>query len=406
MLRFSIWLLVICGSIGQAQKCIEGRNITGHCSKFQVTVKSSRPEIKAKLFIAPGKGEFNGTIKIGSCEINGTITSTKQIQTLTIGSRDSFSSPITIVANTTGVAMQENTETPKVVCSTAPFTLTDGKLTTIVGLKIKKKMGAYLILDDSIEFVKTDKQKDDGQDVGLICGIVGGVVLIFIALVLFIGGCCCWCKEDKKKDVNDKKEDSKIKKTSQKKSVTGKSTCPTPVPMAQPKASMEWTAKDETMRTAEGTTSQSNLDSIGADRAGLIVQNMKKRSDKEHERAVGRIQEASQCRVTAKADPFIGDLKAETKKLEEQLAALESQDVKNEAAIAETKSKIAEYKQRKAKLGQDTLRGANVVATASTQASASTARSTVTAVQPTESNTTANNTTNDVTSKEATESKI
>ncbi|KAI6193169.1 hypothetical protein M3Y96_00990000 [Aphelenchoides besseyi] len=385
MLRFSIWLLIICGSIGLAQKCIKSRNITGHCSKFRVAVRSSRPEIEANLFIASGQGEFNGSITIG----NG-----------------SFSSPIEITASQYNMTMKQKGGNPQTVCSTAPFTLTDGKVTTTVGLKINRKVGAYLVLDDSLEFVKTDKQKDDGPDVGLICGTVGGVVLIFIALALFIGGCCCWRKEDEKKDVNDKKEDSKIKKTSQKKSVTGKSTRPTPVPMAQPKASMEWTAKDETMRTAEGSTSQSNLDSIGADRAGLIVQNMKKRSDKEHERAIGRIQEASQRRVTAKADPFIGDLKAETKKLGEQLAALESQDVKDEAAIAETKSKIGEYKQRKAKLGQDTLRGANVVATASTQASASTARSTVTAVQPTESNTTANNTTNDVTSKEATENKI
>ncbi|KAI6193230.1 hypothetical protein M3Y96_00996500 [Aphelenchoides besseyi] len=221
MLRFSIWLLIICGSIGQAQKCIESRNITGHCSKFQVAVNSNAPEIKAKLFIAPGKHEFNDS--------------------MTVDNGNPFPSPNEIVASQYNMTMKQKGGNPQTVCSTAPFTLTDGKVTTTVGLKINRKVGANLVLDDSPEFVKTDiatKPKNDGPDVGLICGIVGGVVLIFIALALFIGGCCCWCKKDKRRSKCQEGE-LDVKKMSQKKSVTAKSTRPTPVPMVQPKASME-----------------------------------------------------------------------------------------------------------------------------------------------------------------------
>ncbi|KAI6218780.1 hypothetical protein M3Y95_01152100 [Aphelenchoides besseyi] len=401
MLRFSIWLLVICGSMVQAQKCIEGRNITGQCASFQVAVKSNGPEIKSTLSIAPGNGDFNGSITIGQCTISGLFSSAGQ--TFTTGPGKSFTSPVAIVANTTGVTMQEDTEIPKQMCTTAPFTSTDGKVIATVGLNISKTAGANLVLDNSVDFVVTDKKEDNSRDVPVICGIVGGVVLIFIALSISVGS-CCWCKKDKKKD-------PKPKKKSQKKATTKKSVRPTPAQMAQPKASMEWTAQDNTMRTAEGVTSQSTLDAIGGDRARLIVQAMKKRSDKEHEKAVDRVQEASQRQVAAKADPFIAELEAETKKLEAQLKALESQEAKDQAAIAATKSKIAEYKQRKAKLDEDTLHGVNDLVTASTQASATTAHSTVTAAQPTDSNISVNNTTtnqstNDVTSKEATENKI
>ncbi|KAI6224058.1 hypothetical protein M3Y95_00842800 [Aphelenchoides besseyi] len=403
MLRFSIWLLVVCGSMVQAQKCIEGRNITGQCPNFQVAVKSNGPEMKATLFIAPGKNKFNGTIKIGSCEIKSMISSGNPTQTITLGSGAAFSSPIEIVASQHNVTMKGKGENAQPVCSTAPFTLTDGKVNTTVGLNIQKTSGANLVLDNSVDFVVAEEEKDDGPDVPVICGIVGGVALLFIALSISIGS-CCWCKKDKKKDL-------KPKKKSQKKPTTKKSVRPTPVQMAQPKASIECTAQDNTMRTAEGATSQSTLDAIGGDRARLIVQAMKKRSDKEHEKAVDRVQEASQRQVAAKADPFIAELEAETKKLEAQLKALESQEAKDRAAIAATKSKIAEYKQRKAKLDEDTLHGVNDLVTASTQASATTAHSTVTAAQPSDSNVSVNNTTtnqstNDVTSKEATENKI
>ncbi|KAI6224002.1 hypothetical protein M3Y95_00836600 [Aphelenchoides besseyi] len=401
MLRFSIWFLVICGSMVQAQKCIEGRNIPGQCPNFQVAVKSNGPEIKATLSITPGKNKFNGTIKIGSCEIKSMISSDNLTQTITLGSGAAFSSPIEIVASQHNVTMKGKGGILQTVCSTAPYTLTDGKVITTVGLDIQKTSGANLVLGNSVDFVVAEEKKDDGRDVPVICGIVGGVALLFIALSISV---CCWCKKDKKKD-------PKPKKKSQKKPTTKKSVRPTPVQMAQPKASLECTAQDNTMRTAEGVTSQSTLDAIGGDRARLIVQAMKKRSDKEHEKAVDRVQEASQRQVAAKADLFIAELEAETKKLEAQLKALESQEAKDQAAIAATKSKIAEYKQRKAKLDEDTLHGVNNLVTASTQASATTAHSTVTAAQPSDSNVSVNNTTtnqstNDVTSKEATENKI
>ncbi|KAI6218720.1 hypothetical protein M3Y95_01146100 [Aphelenchoides besseyi] len=347
MLRFSIWLLVICGSMVHAQKCIEGRNITGQCPTFQVAVKSNGPEIKSTLFIAPGKTPFNGSITIGQCTISGTFLPVGQI--FKSGSGTPFTTPIEVVASQHNMTMKGTGGISQTVCSTAPFTSTDGKVITTVGLNISKTTGANLVLDNSVDFVVTDKKEDDSRDVPVICGIVGGVVLIFIALSISVGS-CCWCKKDKKKD-------PKPKKKSQKKPMTKKSVRPTPVQMAQPKASMELTAQDNTMRTAEGATSQSTLDAIGGDRARLIVQAMKKRSDKEHEKAVDRVQEASQRQVAAKADPFIAELEAETKKLEAQLKALESQEAKDQAAIAATKSKIAEYKQRKAKLDEDTLHG-------------------------------------------------
>ncbi|KAI6217711.1 hypothetical protein M3Y95_01203200 [Aphelenchoides besseyi] len=188
----SILVLLIAGTV--KAKCLDKKKVTGDCKDFSLGLASNSADIRATIKIKQGGGGelVRGRITIGSCTISGTFTSNNGV--FSVDGHGAYKSPINIVATSTGVTLQQNSQGPVSVCSTAPFQLdAKGKATTNFAFHIDRTGVVEIDLDPSIQVVSSN---DDDTNYWITIGIPVGASF-FAVLLSSLVGYLCYSKNSK-----------------------------------------------------------------------------------------------------------------------------------------------------------------------------------------------------------------
>ncbi|KAI6218574.1 hypothetical protein M3Y95_01157300 [Aphelenchoides besseyi] len=189
----SILLLLIAGTV--EAKCLDNKKVTGDCKDVSLGIASNSADMRATIKIKQGGGKkFRGRITIG-------MSASFKIRVPTCAfsdNGDAYKSPITIVATSTGVTMQQTSKVPISVCSTAPFQLdAKGKATTNFAFHIDRTGVVEIDLDPSIQVVSSN---DDDTNYWITIGIP--VAASFFAVLLSsLVGYICYSKNSKEQKV-------------------------------------------------------------------------------------------------------------------------------------------------------------------------------------------------------------
>ncbi|KAI6212957.1 hypothetical protein M3Y94_00091600 [Aphelenchoides besseyi] len=190
--------------------CLSGRKFEGACKDLNVDVTSKSGTIKATMSVKEGDKDFDGSISVGSCNIDGKFLGLKGFQAKEISS--SFASPIKIVATATEVTLQ-GTQAPIQACKSAPFELEEDKsVKTNVKLHVDTGNIVSLQLDPSVD-VGNEHHEEPGFwtrtwnsmppwlwiIIFIICFVLLG--LIVTGIVFAILRFCCCCKKPEKADL-------------------------------------------------------------------------------------------------------------------------------------------------------------------------------------------------------------
>ncbi|KAI6237796.1 hypothetical protein M3Y95_00302600 [Aphelenchoides besseyi] len=182
--------------------CLNGQKFEGACKDLNVDVQSKSGTIKATMDIKKGKGEFDGSITIGSCKIDGTFSS--GAESFTVDPDGSFNTPIEIVATDKKVSLKDKHNKKGEFC-TSPFKLKDKSVETNVKLHVDTENIVSLALDSSVEVV-AEHYEEPGfwtrtwDSMPLWLWIIIFVCVFLVAILIIVGivvYCCCYKKQKK-----------------------------------------------------------------------------------------------------------------------------------------------------------------------------------------------------------------